>query len=76
MSRDEMPVRMGLYSGLASRVLKDDSYAARWLGRAHELTEEDYIEATHEIQSRLVKAGFIGPDEDPYGQFRKTDWRG
>ena len=65
-----MLIRAGYYFGMAARILGDKSYAERWLGRAQEMTEADYMEATHEIQMRLVEAGLILPDEDPY----ERDW--
>jgi hypothetical protein len=66
MSRDEMLLRHGFYCGMADRVLGDVSYGARWFGRAHELTEAAYMQTATEIQARLVAAGAIGPDEDPF----------
>ena len=66
MTRDEMILRMGYYAGVASRVLHDDSYASRWLGRAQDITLEDYMRETSEIAERLRAGGFIGPDEDPF----------
>ena len=65
-----MVFRVGCYAGIASRLLGDDSYAERWLGRAQELTEAEYMSETAEIQARLVAAGLIGPDEDPYETMR------
>lgn len=66
MTREQMLLRAGFYIGMAGRVLNDNSYFARWYGRAHEMTELDYMRETAEIQSRLVAGGFIGADEDPY----------
>jgi hypothetical protein len=66
MTRDEMLLRFGFYAGLAGRLLGDDSYAKRWYGRAHELTDEDYVREMNEIARRLVVGGLIGADEDPW----------
>ena len=66
MSREEMMLRLGYYSGLAARLLQDYSYAERFLGWAHLITEETYTEVSCEIQKRLVVAGFLHPDEDAY----------
>ena len=66
MTRDEMILRFGYYSGLASRLLHDDYYWKKWWGRAQEFTLEDYLREATEISERLLEAGFIGPDEDPW----------
>ena len=64
-----MAERLGCYSALAARHLGDDSYALRFLGRVHEITEEQYWTACAEIQRRLLEGKYIGPDEDPF------EWR-
>lgn len=61
-----MLLRAGYYAGIAGRLLGDNSYAKEWHGRADELTEAEYILMTSEIQSRLVDAGHIAVDEDPF----------
>lgn len=66
MTRDEMVLRHGFYCGYAARVLGDESYALRWLGRAHKLTEADYRLTAADIQQRAVAAGKLGPGEDPF----------
>lgn len=66
LTREQMLLRAGFYMGLAQRYLNDSSFADRWMGRAGEMTEADYMQETAEIQSRLVAGGFIAPDEDPY----------
>ncbi len=66
MTQSEMAARIGFYAGMAFRLLRDDTYARRWLGNAHLLTEETYAETTNEIQDRLVAAGLIAADEDPW----------
>lgn len=72
MTRDELLIRAGFYFGEAARMLGDESYALRWLGRAHELTEEEALPMFHEIQRRLVEAGEIAPDEDPFDELGIT----
>jgi hypothetical protein len=66
MDREEMLLRAGYYAGMAGRLLGDRSYEQRWKGHAEDITEVDYMLMTSEIQRRLVAAGFIGPDEDPW----------
>lgn len=66
MNREQMILRAGYYAGIAGRLLGDRSYVERWYGRAEELTEAEYVLMTSEIQRRLVDAGFIAPDEDPW----------
>lgn len=66
MTRDELLIRFGAYAGLAARLLGDYSYSNRWLGNAHLLTAEAYASESAEIQSRLLAAGFIVPDEDAF----------
>ena len=66
LRRDEMLIRMGFYCALISRELGDDSYALRWLGRAGDMTEEDYVRDSTEIMQRLMEAGKVAADEDPF----------
>jgi hypothetical protein len=61
-----MLFRHGWYCGYAARVLGDDTYGRRWLGRAHELTEAEYLATIAEINGRLLAAGSIAPDEDVF----------
>lgn len=61
-----MLLRHGWYCGYAERILGDASYGGRWFGRAHELTEVEYLETVAEISGRLVAAGFLAPDEDAF----------
>ena len=70
MTREEMLLRFGYYCGGIGRLLGDYSYAERWCGRCEELTEVDYMRETTEIQGRLVAAGLLGSDEDPYEALR------
>jgi hypothetical protein len=65
MSRDEMLLRHGFYCGMADRHL-GTQYGIQWIGRAYELTEAKYLEMAQEIQGKLVAAGVIGVDEDPF----------
>lgn len=66
MSRDEMLLRHGWYCGFIERKLGDASFAARWFGRAQEITEADYLGDVAAIQARLRAAGVIAADEDPF----------
>ena len=67
MSHGERALRLGIYCGLAAVKLKDDSFAQRFLGRSiREVSDAEYLEVTLEIQRRLVAAGVIGADEDPF----------
>jgi hypothetical protein len=66
MNRDQMLLRHGYYCGLAERLLRDESYTKRWLGRAHHLTENQYLEEIQEIEHQLVEHGFIQSDQDPW----------
>jgi len=61
-----MLFRHGWYCGYALRHLGDDSYGRRWFGRSDELTEVGYLETVAEISGRLLAAGVIRPDEDPF----------
>jgi len=67
MSAGERALRLGIYCGLAAVKLGDRSYAVRFLDRQiSDVTEAEYLEVTLEIQRKLVEAGIIGPDEDPF----------
>lgn len=66
MERNEMLMRFAAYCACAKCDLKDDSYLKRWAGKGDQITEEDYRLTAVEIQSRLVAAGVIAADEDPY----------
>jgi hypothetical protein len=66
MDRNEMLLRAGYYAGIACQLLGDRSYERRWIGKAEDITEEDYMLMTSEIQRRLAVAGFIAADEDPF----------
>ena len=66
MPREEMLLRLGFYCGRAARDLGDFSYAARTIGRGREITITEYEEISSEIHARLLAAGKIRPDEDPY----------
>ena len=66
MNREQMILRAGYYAGIAGRLLGDRTYEQRWHGRADELTEAEYVLMTSEIQRRLVDAGYITADEDPF----------
>lgn len=61
-----MLLRFGFYCSFASKELGDHSYYLWFMGRAHEVTPAIYWEVTSEIHARLVQAGKIAPDEDPY----------
>jgi len=63
--RDEMLLRFGVYCGLASRLLQDNSYARRWHGHAEDLTVDEYWTTVKEIHQKLLAAGKIREDEDP-----------
>lgn len=68
MERDRMLLRLGVYCGVAARLLKDTGYAERFLSHAEDVTEVDYLEMSAEIKERLLVAGLIAPDEDPYDE--------
>lgn len=62
----EMYIRLGYYSGLASRHLGDTSYEERFRFNAEVLTDKLYWRTVSEIQQRLVAGKFIAADEDPF----------
>lgn len=67
MSSGERVLRLGIYCGLAAVKLADHSYARRFLDRKiADVSDAEYLEVTIEIQQKLVGAGVIGPDEDPF----------
>src|SRR4030095_6917867 len=66
MDRSEMLRRFACYCAVAMKDLNDSSYMERWAGRAGDVTEEDYCGLAADIQSRLLAAGLIKQDEDPY----------
>lgn len=63
-----MLLRMGFYAGLMGRYFGDRSYAERWVGHAEDITDADFQKGCAEMQERLVAAGIIKADEDPYLQ--------
>jgi hypothetical protein len=66
----ERAVRLGVYAGLAAVKLGDNSYARQFFGRAiTEVSEVEYVSATAEIHGKLLAAGIIQPDEDPFDQY-------
>jgi len=69
MSPAERAMRLGCYAGLAAVKLGDDSYARQFLGRTiSQVSEAEYQQAVTEIQQKLVAAGIIQADEDPFEQ--------
>lgn len=65
MSRDEIILRAGFYSGFIYKWLNDASYIKRWRDQADTISDAEYLIAFAEIQNKLA-AGVIGPDEDPF----------
>ncbi len=61
---DEQLIRIGFYCAAAHRLLQDDSYARRFLGRAEDITLEEYATTCAEISTRLIAAGHLAADED------------
>jgi hypothetical protein len=69
MTNGEKALRLGVYAGLAAVKLGDHSYAQRFLGRRiADVSEAEYLQVTTEIQHKLVAAGIIQPDEDPFDE--------
>ena len=67
MTNAEKALRLGIYAGLAAVKLGDHSYARRFIGRRiGDVSAEEYFEFVNEVQQRLVAAGIVGPDEDPF----------
>jgi hypothetical protein len=66
MDRNEMLLRFSAYMAIAQKDLNDSSYITRWAGRGDDVTEEDYRQLATDIQARLLTAGIIKQDEDPY----------
>jgi hypothetical protein len=66
MTRTEIMLRLGYYCGLISLELGDSSYAERSLGRAHLISDEEGIAILVEVQAKLVAAGALEPEEDPF----------
>jgi len=67
MRSGERALRLAIYCKLAAEKLGDKSYTVRCLGRdICEVSDREVIEVTAEIGAELVKAGIIGPDEDPF----------
>ncbi len=64
MSREGLLLRLSYYAGCAGRVLNDNSYALRYLGRAETVTEEEGLRVIAEIRARLAAAGH--PPTDPF----------
>jgi hypothetical protein len=63
----EKALRLGFYAGIAVAKLGDDSYARQFIGRdIADVSEAEYLEVTREIHHKLLKAGIIRPDEDPF----------
>jgi hypothetical protein len=54
--------------GLWDQALGDISYGDRCIRRAHLMSDEECLRILVEIQERLVAAGIIKPDEDPFSE--------
>jgi hypothetical protein len=69
MTNSEKALRLGIYAGLAAVKLNDHSYARRFLGRrVGDVSAEEYFQFVNEVQQKLVAAGVIQPDEDPFDE--------
>ena len=67
MTDAEKALRLGVYAGLAAVKLGDHSYANQFAGRRIEdVSAEEYFAFVNEVQQKLVAAGIVGPDEDPF----------
>lgn len=67
MTNGEKALRLGIYAGLAAVKLGDPSFAEELSGRnICDVTDEDFRLIAGEIHVRLLIAGFIQPDEDPF----------
>jgi hypothetical protein len=66
MDRTEMLLRFGYYSQLLAVETGDRAFIERWENRAHEMTPADYYRDCAVMHDRLVRAGAIEPDEDPF----------
>jgi hypothetical protein len=66
MSGDELAARLGYSAALALYLLRDDGYAARIFDYAHPPSLDERLAMIVEIQRRLVAAGILWADEDPY----------
>jgi hypothetical protein len=65
-NRFEILLRAGFYAGMASYHLGDNSYALRWHMDAERISDEEFMDGYREIHSRLVEAGKLAPDQDPF----------
>jgi hypothetical protein len=63
----ERALRLGIYAGLAAVKLQDQSYAERFLDRnIADVSAAEYAAFTCEVHRKLVDAGIIQADEDPF----------
>jgi hypothetical protein len=68
MTRDEICLRLSWYRGFIYQALGDISYGDRCIRPAHLMSDEECLRILVEIQERLVAAGIIKPDEDPFSE--------
>jgi hypothetical protein len=69
MTNSEKALRLGIYAGLAAVKLGDHSFARQFVGRRiADVSPEEYFQFVNEVQQKLVAAGVIQPDEDPYDE--------
>jgi hypothetical protein len=67
VTNGEKALRLGCYAGLAAVKLGDLSFARWFEGRnIRDVTDEEFRKFTGEIHVRLLLAGHIQPDEDPF----------
>lgn len=66
MERSDIILRAGFYCGLAQKHFGDFSPAARVWGRLEECSDEELLRLCQGIHDRLVEAGIVRADEDPF----------
>jgi hypothetical protein len=68
VSRRELMMRVGYYSGAYARFTGDHAYASLFIDRAHLQTDEQLLARLAELNTKLVSGGYLAPDEDPFAQ--------
>lgn len=66
MNRAHLMIRLGWYSGLIHRQLGTDAYTRYGQKCVDEISDEEAYTAIAEIHDKLIAAGVIQPDEDPF----------
>jgi len=66
VNREELWTRLGYSAALAHQLLGDASYAVRLFDFSLPIPDDEALATMTEIQRRLVTAGILWPDEDPF----------